>query len=294
MMQIHPLCAAVTEISAERYASLVKNLKRFGQRYALVTYQSMILDGRSRYRALQELGVPDDKIRFIEWKQKEGDSPEEFVLSMAVERRHMTAGERASTVEAVYAAAGVQPVGRPRNRYNVVPIPTIADRAEKAGVHVNTQKKAAAVRRADPALSDEVKDGKKTLEEAVREVKGEVATPKPKPESKPAKKVAVDAVTKERNELRAEVQRLTHELERSQDRAGDLAETVVALEAVKADKHVALLKDLQARLRGAEAERDTTNATREVMRKELKLRERIIARFEKHFGPLPNKDATPK
>lgn len=87
---IHPAAAMFPELQGEEFEALVKDIKEHGQREPIVLLDGMILDGRNRYRAVMSLFL---KPKFVEW-DGEG-TPEQFVISKNIMRRHLTEVQRA-------------------------------------------------------------------------------------------------------------------------------------------------------------------------------------------------------
>lgn len=88
-LPIHPAARLVPEMERADYLSLVADIRNHGQREAIWVYEGQILDGRHRYRACRELGI-QPKTR--EWTGT--GSLIEFVVSVNVNRRHLTHNQR--------------------------------------------------------------------------------------------------------------------------------------------------------------------------------------------------------
>lgn len=93
--EAHPLAELVPPMADEEYGALVADIAAHGLHEPIVLHEGRILDGRHRYRACLEAGVPP---RF---RTYEGDSPAGFVLSQNLHRRHLTPGQRAALALAV-------------------------------------------------------------------------------------------------------------------------------------------------------------------------------------------------
>ena len=123
-MRYHAACELFPRIKGEAFQELVASLKANGflSQFPIFTLpvaqgeEPIILDGRNRYEACQEAGVEPV------YKVYEGPlSPEAFILSVNVHRRHLTVVERAmaaaellrrmegARVSQVAEAAGVAP-----------------------------------------------------------------------------------------------------------------------------------------------------------------------------------------
>ena len=73
---------------------LARDIKERGQLEPIILYKGVILNGRNRYRACQIAGV---KPRIEEFDAKATRrSPEEFILSRNLRRRHLSVGQKAA------------------------------------------------------------------------------------------------------------------------------------------------------------------------------------------------------
>lgn len=91
MIEFHDVANIFPMMSDEEFQALVADIKAHGQREPIVTYQGKIIDGRNRYRACLEAGITP----FIaEWGGQEADLLP-FILSLNLQRRHLTSGQKA-------------------------------------------------------------------------------------------------------------------------------------------------------------------------------------------------------
>jgi ParB-like nuclease family protein len=93
--QIHPLAAAFPALAGQDLADLIDDIKRRGVREPIVLYEGKILDGRNRYVAAELAGLADVPVREFDAK-KAGCTPEEFVISMNLVRRHLTPSQKSA------------------------------------------------------------------------------------------------------------------------------------------------------------------------------------------------------
>jgi len=56
-MQIHKLCAELPEIEGEPFEQLKNDIQAKGLLHPIWVYEEKIIDGKNRYRALQELKI---------------------------------------------------------------------------------------------------------------------------------------------------------------------------------------------------------------------------------------------
>jgi hypothetical protein len=175
----HPLSAAFPSMSDADFQALKDNIETQGQREPITILDGEVLDGWNRYRALTELGMPVEKFTFG------GGDPVEFVESMNLHRRHMSASQRAACVVALRAWT---PPHRPNKGVSTSPlIKTNAQLAAEAGTSIKTIKHAKAAEKA--GLGGAVKEGAMTAEQGANIARGKPSKPEKKPEA-PAQKLA--------------------------------------------------------------------------------------------------------
>ena len=93
-LEPHPFAALFPELPSEELTQLARDIKERGQLEPIILYKGVILDGRNRYRACQIAGV---KPRIEEFDARATKrSPEEFVLSRNLRRRHLSVGQKAA------------------------------------------------------------------------------------------------------------------------------------------------------------------------------------------------------
>jgi ParB-like chromosome segregation protein Spo0J len=86
----HPLCRLVPEMSQAELAELRADIELHGQREPIVLYDAHILDGRSRYVALRDLGLT---ISYVTFEGNE-EAATAFVKSLNIHRRHLTQDQK--------------------------------------------------------------------------------------------------------------------------------------------------------------------------------------------------------
>src|SRR6266446_3537007 len=92
--QLHPLCGLLPPMSEAELQPLAEDIKTNGQLEPIIVYKGKILDGRNRYRACEIANVKPLTIEFSPTETHR--TPEEYVLSQNVLRRHMTQGQKAT------------------------------------------------------------------------------------------------------------------------------------------------------------------------------------------------------
>lgn len=89
-LKYHPACEIFPTLSNEELQSLADDIKANGLLEPIVVYKGEILDGRNRYEACEVAGVEP---QFVAW-DGEG-SPAAYVISKNLQRRNLTASQRA-------------------------------------------------------------------------------------------------------------------------------------------------------------------------------------------------------
>jgi hypothetical protein len=166
--EAHPAAEIFPQLMGEELSELAGDIKRHGLRQPIWMLSGKILDGRNRWRACQMAGVEPKTVEY------EGADPVAFVISQNLRRRHLTASQLAVVavdIERLYASKAK--VGRPRNGVKVDPISkrSAIRAAEAVGVSNGYVKQAKAITKASPGLAKEVKEGRKTIPAAQRELK---------------------------------------------------------------------------------------------------------------------------
>jgi hypothetical protein len=175
--EAHPLAEIFPLLKGEEFDELVTDIRANGVRLpVVVTPAGLILDGRNRFRACRQIDnmrgedrIPEHarlRVRVLEAPE---DQWPDFVMSLNVHRRHMSALQRAMTA-ARWGAL----------REQGVVVPTQQGRAEQMHVGVETLKQAEAVLRSgDRELIAAVEAGKVPAYKAAQRVgarKGQKAT----------------------------------------------------------------------------------------------------------------------
>lgn len=99
-IEAHPDAAIFPMMSQEELAELAADIKENGQRFPIIrgVYEDreVIVDGRNRFAACEIAGVEP------KFEQLNGHDPKAFILSVNVNRRHLTTSQRTMAVAMVY------------------------------------------------------------------------------------------------------------------------------------------------------------------------------------------------
>jgi len=176
MFDIHPAAELFPLMATDEFEELKASVKEKGLLQKIVICDGKILDGRHRYRACQEAGVPHD---CVEWSG-EGGSPTAYVLATNLKRRHLTAGQRSAIADG--AAKLLEAEARERSQQNLKRGPAVpegtnlpprenpgksVDRAAKAtGVSASSTKVFRRLSKNAPELARRVSAGELSLNAA--------------------------------------------------------------------------------------------------------------------------------
>ncbi len=89
-MEFHEAAMSFPLLKGKDFEEFVTDIKEHGLQDSIVLLDGKILDGRNRFRACEALGIAPE---YIEYCGKQ--SPEEYVDSKNLYRRHLTSAQRA-------------------------------------------------------------------------------------------------------------------------------------------------------------------------------------------------------
>jgi N6-adenosine-specific RNA methylase IME4 len=92
-IEFHVFSGLLPLIEGKEFDALVADIRAFGLREPIVTFDGAILDGRNRYRACLAAGV-EPPFRDFD-PELDGHSPLDFVISKNLKRRHLDESQRA-------------------------------------------------------------------------------------------------------------------------------------------------------------------------------------------------------
>jgi 16S rRNA G966 N2-methylase RsmD len=178
-VKFHPVAEIFPMMNAEEFEGLKSDIEKHGLIEPIWTYDGKIIDGRNRYLACQQLGK---KPKLNKWKSVNGNELIDFVISLNLKRRHLNTSQKALVaVDALpyyeKVAKKRQKLSQGRGKKGVAKMPQVfhgksRDIAAKvfgvSGRYVGYAKK---INEKDPNLAQEIRDGKKSIAEAVNQIK---------------------------------------------------------------------------------------------------------------------------
>src|ERR1700742_35904 len=167
LLEAHPFAALFPQLPPEELSQLVRDIKERGMLEPIILHKGLILDGRNRYRACQIAGVTP---RTEELNHKSSKrSPEEFVLSRNLRRRHLSVGQKAAIAldwseqaSLVTEPKKVRERGRPKG--------TLSEAAKYIGINEQRVFEVRQIKDANPELYEDVKAGRRSLNAALAEI----------------------------------------------------------------------------------------------------------------------------
>lgn len=173
--QIHPAALLFPEMCDEDFDALVEDIKVHGLRVPIVLHEGKVVDGRNRLQACVFARVEP---QFTDWDGQ--GSLIDFVWSMNGPRRHLTVSQRAAVAADMKPLIQEEITRQPSEDENVLAAEGgkkdlssgrtwAGDAAQKMKVGTTAVKDAARLKKESPELHEEVKAGKKTLSQAMRE-----------------------------------------------------------------------------------------------------------------------------
>lgn len=197
---IHHAAEIFPLMEGPEFDALVQDIKAHGLREPIVEFEGAILDGRNRYRACQKAGVVP---RFTQW-DREG-TPEEYVISKNLHRRHLNESQRAMIAARLY---NTKP-GDNQHKREVVEIPTTTRgrAAELLNVHFTTVASAKKVlQEGTPEEISAVESGKASVSTVAKQIrKGQSKEQRKKAREAPLSQTGKNPERIQRQQINAEV-----------------------------------------------------------------------------------------
>lgn len=183
--EVHPLAHLMPAMLDSEYEELREDIAANGLREAITLYEDKILDGRHRYRACEDTGVRPT------FQTYDGDAPATYVLSLNVKRRQLTQSQKAMLAtdflphlkrEAQQrqderlrsgprdAKGYLAPLAESEDSARANPGRSAQQAAEQLGVGHAQVVRANRVKRDDPELAEQVRQGEVTVSSAYEQV----------------------------------------------------------------------------------------------------------------------------
>lgn len=153
----HPMADIFPWIEGPAFQELVEDIRKNGVLEPIVFFDGMILDGRNRYMAAREVGIPYPRVEY------RGNDPLGFVIAKNLARRHLTESQRAM----VAAKLAKMPVGGNQYTAGSENLPTQEDAARLLAVSDRSVRTAKQVQEhGAPELIQAVETGKVSVSAA--------------------------------------------------------------------------------------------------------------------------------
>ncbi len=160
-IKLHPLATIIPDMTGEERSDLLASMKSEGQLVPItVTAHDIIVDGRHRYEAARLLGWESVLVERI---QLEDSEALQYMITTAVTRRHLTAGQKAAIL--------IQYDEVIRGAFKEIGIKGRDVLAAKAQVSPRTIQDALTLKVLSPDHFEQVRTGKITAKEALRKVR---------------------------------------------------------------------------------------------------------------------------
>lgn len=184
-MQAHPAAKIVPEMTPKEFGDLIEDIRENGQQLPIILHEGMILDGRHRFRACEQLGIEP---KLEEWTGH--GHPEVFVASMNAKRRNLSESQLAM----IGAELARLKVGDVASQINGPPHGgpsplSAAAAAAIVGASSRTVERAKRVLNdGTPEEIDAIKKGEATVATTERKIRArKSAPPAPKPPPQPSR-----------------------------------------------------------------------------------------------------------
>src|SRR5262249_40942394 len=103
-LPFHPDADVFPLLEGKEFDELVVSIENQGCMEPITIYKGKILDGRNRYRAMLKLEWGEKKIRQRCLALDNLDSPLNYVIAKNIRRRHLTADQKQTALQALIAA----------------------------------------------------------------------------------------------------------------------------------------------------------------------------------------------
>jgi hypothetical protein len=217
--QAHPAASIFPLLQGADLRELTEDIRKHGLLEPIEIYEGKVIDGRNRLQACETAGI---KPRFRE-AELDVLGPTEYVISKNLHRRHLTSSQRAAIATEALPILEVEAKERQRQHGDTAPgrvantlprngesVPSPVRAGAALGVGHTYVEEAKALGRVAPELLEDVKQGKRTLPDARREVG--LAPPLEAPPTKPSRDVAFGGQKRGRITAKERLRRLAEAL----------------------------------------------------------------------------------
>jgi N6-adenosine-specific RNA methylase IME4 len=189
-LRLHPRAELVPRMDGRGFAEFQADIARRGILVPLeITASKIVLDGKERLRAAEALGISQVPVRVVA-----PDDEVEYILLCALERRQLSASQRAAVAVELAGYRQLRADAETRRLANLRQSTEVADLPPRgktrevaagwAGVSARTVQDAQTVKDHDPDLFEQVKAGELAADAAARRVRRclrDAALPPPPP-----------------------------------------------------------------------------------------------------------------
>ena len=180
--KLHPACAMWPQMPDDELDAMAADIKARGLKYPIILIGDEILDGRNRALACERADIEPTTEAYV------GDDPIGYTISVNLQRRHLTAGQRAMmAAEIANMKHGGDRKSELRNQETNSSLDKLAS-AQLLGVGLTSVYEAKKIKDSgDTEMIEAVKSGKLSLHKATKKVARSRQEGKPKRSEKKAK-----------------------------------------------------------------------------------------------------------
>ena len=173
-MKHHEYAELFPMATSAELADMAEDIKKRGLLNPIIVYQNKILDGRNRFSACEQAGVS------VKTKEYSGSDALGDVISWNLHRRHLTTGQKAAL--AVELKPMFEKQARERhassNATRAILPPSVKGKsrdhvARTVGISGRTVSDAERIKKESPGRFNDVKSGKVTIQQAIKDIKTE-------------------------------------------------------------------------------------------------------------------------
>lgn len=166
----HPAAGLFPPMDRGEFEALKEDIEAHGLLEPIALYAKKILDGRHRYRACQQLGIASKTVDVT--ARLNGSSPEEYVVSKNLHRRHLNASQRSIVAAEIKKRLKTRHGGDRSKGANVPPCPE-GKRRDRAAALMDVAPRTVdhgskVLERGTPELVDAVKRGEIAVSKAAK------------------------------------------------------------------------------------------------------------------------------